>query len=493
MRTPASVDDIRELLPSLAITLAAHATDAVPSESGNKASASGKHDMNCKTILASEVSDIVSVGEHTYALWKPTLHLPRPRARLQRPAVYFTVHLTLSSKAITASNQNEVNRLKSFEPLPANVLEPLRFDPTLRESNMYLSEARITKSETGAIRPRNDLKPIRGASKRAFPIVPALFTRIRYSSVPDAMIASLHVETSQLVNGAVNINSVALDAPNAKVHSLCPLESPRQSWAGDETVLLYKLSHADESALSTPSAVFVKINADVSLDDRLLTSIEIKWQAQVDLSQTSAKPTCKWSRPLSGIKQLPMRPLSEGSARPPSIEVNQPTTPDDTSIVFSFTGTPTVKRNEDFELYVQCINRSNRARRFALVVLQPKHTRSRQQNQQPGPGNADLIATLFNAPPLERQKSPDVLDLNPDVRIGPLPPGACFEAPMRFRALATGVLDLGIIRIVDLDSRKTVDVKELPDIISIEGSLEDDDGRTKAGDDLTSTKATIIL
>ena len=68
--------------------------------------------------------------------------------------------------------------------------------------------------------------------------------------------------------------------------------------------------------------------------------------------------------------------------------------------------------------------------------------------------DTNLIASIFNAPPLERQKPPDVLDLNPDVRIGPLPPGACYETELRFRAMTTGVLELGAVRIVDVDSRQ---------------------------------------
>jgi hypothetical protein len=39
---------------------------------------------------------------------------------------------------------------------------------------------------------------------------------------------------------------------------------------------------------------------------------------------------------------------------------------------------------------------------------------------------------------------------------------------MEFRAVATGPLDLGIVRILDLDTKRTVDVLELPDVIALE-------------------------
>ena len=84
----------------------------------------------------------------------------------------------------------------------------------------------------------------------------------------------------------------------------------------------------------------------------------------------------------------------------------------------------------------------------------------------------EVIADLFNAPPVERQRPPDVFDLNPDMRIGPIPPGACYETELKFWAATTGVLDLGVARIIDLETRQTVDVKELPDVVVLDPSAE---------------------
>jgi hypothetical protein len=487
LKVTESEDEVRDILPKLEVALSAHATDAVPQDTGNKASASGKHDLTSRTILAADASGVMALEGHTYVLWKTTLHLPRPRARLQRPAVYFTTHVTISNKALSAPSELGSDMLKSFEPLPANVLEPLLFDPALRDSDIYLSETRITKVAPAAAQLHDDVKPIRGASKRAFPIVPALFTRIRYSALPDAVVASLHLETTQLVNGSVKINNVYLDVPNAKVESIYSLELPQESRGGDETVLLYKLSQASESAGPSPAAVFVKIDASVATEQGSQTNLEIKWQAQVDLSQAASKPTYKWSRPLSGSK-LPVRPSSEGAARPPSMDVNSTPSTGDSGITFTFTAAPKVVQNENFKLDVQCLNRSARPRRFALVVLQPKRTNTKQPQPQAQENSADtgLIASLFDAPPLERPRAPDVLDLNPDVRIGPLPPGACFETRMKFRALKTGALDLGVIRIVDLDTRQTVDVRELPDVISLDQAPDGEEGDSEKSEDSTA-------
>ena len=417
---------------------------------------------------------MLTAGDGTYVVWKPVLHLFRPRAKLQRPAIYFTAHLALSSAALDSTRHQEEKLLKSFEPLPGNVLEPLRYDPSLSEANAYLPESRITKVAPAVARTHDDMKPIRGASKRAFPIVPALFTRIRYSALSDVVVASLHLETTQLVNGTVRIQSVKLDCPNAKVENLCPLDYQKSNRPGDELVLLHKFVLTTETTTPNVSATFVQIGAVVTTDQGSEIELDIKWQAQVvDLSQIVSKPNYKWSRPLSGTAQLPARPSSHGAERPASLDASQKASSRESGITFNFTAPLIIAPDQDFSLNVQCINRSARPRRFALVVLQPKRTHTKAQQQDVGTQDADLIASLFNAPPLEREKSPDVLDLNPDVRIGPLLPGACVETQMKFRPTTTGVLDLGVARIVDLDSRQTVDVRELPDIVALEKTVEE--------------------
>ena len=458
---------MRAVLPSLEINLAAHATDAVPQGSGNTASASGKHDITSKTIPAFENATILSTGHSTYVVWKPELHLVRPRARLQRPAVYFTAYLAVTAETLRESRRNAADYLKNFESLSANVLEPLNFDSSAARSKLYLSEQRITKIEPASSRAQDNIKPIRGASKRAFPILPALFTRVRYSALPDSIIASLHIETSQAVTGSVQIRDVKLQVIDAGFETLTSVGWPRDTQAGDEIVLLYKIKALSEDATNTTSSVLVQLDATVSPKRESETQLDIRWQTEVDLSQQEPKPTYKWSRPLSGASHV-SKPSLQGVPRPNSLEADVKCTTSETGITFNFTATPTVVQHEEFKVDVHCVNRSTRSRRFALVVLPPKRMQPSRHQDFSNSENADVVANIFNAPPLERPKVPDVLDLNPDVRIGPLPPGAIYETQLKFRAMAAGVFDLGVIRIVDVDTRQTVDVRELPDIISLE-------------------------
>ncbi|KXT06513.1 hypothetical protein AC578_6057 [Pseudocercospora eumusae] len=469
LKTPRTEDEVCGTLAHLELVIAAHATDAVPQGSGNTASASGKHDLNSVTIQASDFADIVALGDQTFVIWNPRLHLSRPRTRLQRPAIYFTANLTIGSSGQKAPSGPTDPYLPSCEPLPANVLEPLRFDPALRSSDVFLSEARITKVAPKAPNLADVVRPIRGATKRAFPAVPALFTRIRYSTLPDAIVASLHLETSPVIAGTVRITKAELDIPHAKVEDLTNVSLPLETRGGDETIFLFKLLSLDNTrpAADNQSPVSISIRASASLDQGSETSFEIDWQAHVDLSHTWQKPSYRWSKPLSTSSHH--KSLSVQSLPKSSLDAGRRTSNEGTNegVTFNFTGPPVVPASTEFKLSVHCNNRSNRPRRFGLVMIQPKKSRAVMSSITNTSADTDMIANIFRAPPLEKSKLPDVLDLNPDVRIGPLPPGACFETHMTYKALKSGVLDLGTLRIVDLDSRQTVDVRELPDVIAM--------------------------
>lgn len=50
----------------------------------------------------------------------------------------------------------------------------------------------------------------------------------------------------------------------------------------------------------------------------------------------------------------------------------------------------------------------------------------------------------------------------------PLAPAACFTTELKFVALASGVLYLDALRVVDLNTQDTTDIRELPDIVAVE-------------------------
>lgn len=54
------------------------------------------------------------------------------------------------------------------------------------------------------------------------------------------------------------------------------------------------------------------------------------------------------------------------------------------------------------------------------------------------------------------------------LRNRPLAPFACFETELKFIALASGVLYLDSLRVVDLNTQEATDIRDVPDIVAID-------------------------
>lgn len=461
LKTSLRSDEVRDILPQLDLSIAAHATEAIPQGSGNTASASGKHDLNVKTIAAAIFKHMITASGHTYVTWEPYLHLSRPHARLQRPAIYFTANLTVSALQHEIFSRPEEQYLTSFEALPTNILESLSFGRAQEAPDLYLSESKITSH---APKPSSitDAIKIRGATRRAYPVVPALFTKIRYTTLPDGIIASLHLESSHIIAGSMRICKAEFTVPDAHVEDLTRIDLPLEACGGDETVLLYRVVASNPP--HEQSQISVSVRAEVILDQGSCCILEIEWQTQVDLRHAWQRLLYGWSRPATVSSHH--KTLSAAQFSPPMDIAPNRDESTEGGVTFIFTRGSIVQASSDFTLSVHCNNRSPRSRRFAVMMAQPRKCQLVKQVIASSEAVSDVDSSVFRTTPLERVKPPDTLDLNPDVKIGPLGPGAAFEAKMFFRALRPGILDVGTLRIVDLDTRQTADVKEIPDIIA---------------------------
>ncbi|KAK3618234.1 hypothetical protein LTR56_024778 [Elasticomyces elasticus] len=481
LRTAADAETVRGLLPTLEIVLAAHATDAVPQGTGNSASASGKHDLNSKALRAADSAEVVVAGDQTYVIWTLTLDLTRPRARLQRPAIYFTANLSLRSGETDVKAEKDY--LKPFEPLSRNVLEPLSTASDFRGTHVYMSEDRITKVAPKPLRREDTVRPIRGATKRAFPTTPALYTRLKFTIVPDAVIASLHLETSQVLAGTVSVDdiqvkvSAATDYPRGEVNAsedadavqcLTDASLPMTMSPGDETVLLYRLPRGRHDNGALESAILnVNVHATATLEEGSHTKLDLVWQYPLDKQEPVVDRTYSWSKHETSLNNKAERPPSMPSTMPASQDNSSLQSDAGAGVTFFFTAPETTNQYDDFHLSVKCINRSTQARQFALRPTRMKQS-SLATQPYPKSDNGDLVAGIFQAPALQRKKPEDIFCHTPNVNIGPIPPGASYDTTIDVRALTTGVLNMGTIRIQDLDSQQTVDVADLPDIIALE-------------------------
>jgi hypothetical protein len=52
--------------------------------------------------------------------------------------------------------------------------------------------------------------------------------------------------------------------------------------------------------------------------------------------------------------------------------------------------------------------------------------------------------------------------------ISHLAPGACYTADLKFLALSAGVLSVDAVRLVDLGTNETSDIRDVPAIVAVE-------------------------
>ncbi|KAF7594121.1 hypothetical protein BBP40_010120 [Aspergillus hancockii] len=71
----------------------------------------------------------------------------------------------------------------------------------------------------------------------------------------------------------------------------------------------------------------------------------------------------------------------------------------------------------------------------------------------------------------------DLVCLSTDLRVGPLLPGTCFATEIKLLPLTVGALHLEAVRLVEVNTNETIDIKDLPDILSFDRkgiSVQDD-------------------
>ncbi|KAF2768010.1 hypothetical protein EJ03DRAFT_138392 [Teratosphaeria nubilosa] len=500
LKATAGEDDLKSLLPHLEIALAAHATDAMPQGTGNTTTVSGTYDVVSQSIAGAAYDRLLTVDNVSFVVWKATLHLVRPRARLQRPAVYFTANLSIAVQPSTVPSAEETE-LKPFEPLPANVLAPLNRVPEFEGKDIHLSADTITKVAPKAPKKVDIVKPVRGASKQAFPILAAMFVRIKSTRLPDGSVASLHLESSRNVAGNFVVDDLKLVVPDPDarykavaaadqaaregrnaatttdielkaLHPLIQPDMPIRMFAGDETILLYQIE-------ANTTKLYVSVKATLSLDQGTTLKLDMTNEASERSTalQASTDTQYQWSR-LAKHDATPQTQVSLASAQKPHSIDDKDRPPSAGSITIYFTAPATTFKGDEFVVKVKCVNSTKRTRHLTIV---PVHQRPAQivRRTQPSPdakGEINSVAGIFDASlsfsSAQPQVQPKVVCLTPDLRIGPLVPGASYDTQVIFRATSDGVLELWPLRVIDLETKQTVDVWDLPDVVALEADAE---------------------
>ncbi|KAG9525811.1 hypothetical protein KCV07_g1129, partial [Aureobasidium melanogenum] len=309
----------------------------------------------------------------------------------------------------------------------------------------------------------------------------AIKVHITPEQVSDVLLC-LDLESAR--HGGVQIDEIKAEGSSLTVEpfsaDLAALSLPTTLQTGDKSTFLYKLARPKDTAgvpshHSRPSSVTFQIRAVAQVSDTCSAQIQARWHGNVNFP------------PLQPAKSMPLRPQSVASTtqdRPLSKRVSTMTTRpmsgmtqvDSAGVTFAFTAPDKVKEGETFLLDVFVVNRSTRRKRLAIVAI-PKSVKSAQSqhtlrfpniSRQDSHHTAEAVMddrTIYHMQDQREARISEVVCLNADVRVGPLPPGACHNVQLEFLTLSSGLVGLAAVHVVDLDSRETTQITELPDIM----------------------------
>lgn len=349
--------------------------------------------------------------------------------------------------------------LPSLAPIPVNLFQGLDQDPVFAKRPPRLSALRVSKITPKTSVEKDLLRPIRAGTRRLFRIAPALIWRIRYSkwqssSNDISIIASLDIEAASVPKNIVRLDNLHLELSGGQVE---PYSSSNQPYPllckpGDQTTLIFKLkpdigmvAPARNSTLSHNLDLHMKVTALVS--DECTPRMSIAWKTTVDFAVDTTPGQGKMGfhreQPLSQGNTQAVQSATQSSSNIKHPGPDSLPAPEEHLIQQQTHGTPLVEVTltisgpgrlhvgEVFRWTVFIINKSDRARRLALVAI-PRRRRGEMRRHENRPSvssieksdqedlpEAVVDENIIHAKQRNAQlEHADLICLSTDVRVG---------------------------------------------------------------------------
>lgn len=454
----------------------------------------------------------------------------RPRVRMQHPMLSFKASGTFRQSLPSTVGSPGDRLLPSGVPASTNVLEPLGGDRELRGIRPQLTALRLDRISTDTSLAATR-QVIRSKPAKPFPALPAISARVRYSksagSFPRlATIASLDVEISPYQDVEVQLTDVNMQLSDGSVDNLCAshaIKLPRSCQPRDNLVFLFRLSPGNgEGHSSNPRSLSklleIWIHAQVLSSNICRPNVRMRWRTTIDFS-TALNPNYGGpSQNMQRSNKPSSLPLASDDAQGRNASRNLDVATDDhrdshqraTAIPgFGVTLTLTAPRDvyvgQPFTWDVFVVNRSDKAQKLAIVVIPKRkaddHQRhmakpsvsSKVASQRDGMDHADAVMDenqLYAMQKMNIQEAAPIVCLSTDVRIGyvqshgrwrtgrlmskrNLNPGFCHNSELKFLPLCKGILNIEAVRVIDVLSNESIDIRDLPEIVAEERGSDD--------------------
>lgn len=439
----------------------------------------------------------------TLVIWETFVTLHRPKTKFPNPGVVTVLSTTVDASELPKSGAGDYY-LPSFEPLSANILEPLKAIPGLEVDPPYLESNSLERVLPKA-RPSENILRIPQVVWPPLRVLPALIARLRTSksstsAITGSAMASLEIEIVPFVEIRASLEKIDVSLREGQVQALMPTKLPLSCQSRDSIIFLYKLQASKQVSILSSLLISDQARSDTSKIETLSVSllmkivvaptctsvIEMAWTTNVDLTSSSHRTIGSLSdwgnfhgQITSKIQRMPNTDGTLPSATSTRLK----------GIIITFTASSEpVFVGEPFHWEVHIHNASPQPIRIAIVPLPRLQRMSTPQSQsyaarhhapktsatsiisERRPG-LDFQSNSYSFSEALNQLAPAVLDenikfalshsrakamdsdllsLTAELRIGPLGPGASHEARITMMAFRKGFLAVDCVRVVDL-------------------------------------------
>ncbi|KAL2832119.1 TRAPP trafficking subunit Trs65-domain-containing protein [Aspergillus cavernicola] len=450
-------------------------------------------------VVVNEFEGETGDGNHVYVIWSLDTFLKRPRIRIQHPSIIFIASASLNPAENRQLDSREDVYLPSLVPASTNVLQPLSRDPAFSQKDPFLPASRLLRV-VPAKYSEDPIYNVLQESGHPMRILPAASAKIRYSRLNSysgrpTTIANLDFEITPFLNCEVVFDRADLRLSDGSIEILTDgpgLVPPVKCYPRDDITLIYKLTpeYGPDSSPSTTvmvSTLDISLEAVIKVSDNCKPRILMQWTTNIDFSMAlnpnfggPSQALQRVNRPMSLGTLASQASTAAGGIQPNRTSLRERAySATDLGVTMSFSGPPSVQVGKPFSWSVFIVNRSTTPRKFAMVAIPRRkvaNTRghvARPSSSSMSNRRSDQVAEAVTDDNIVHamQKSvagqeADLVCLSTDVRVGPLLPGTCYSTELKFLPLAVGSLRLESVRLIDVNTNETTDIRDVPDILS---------------------------
>ena len=331
-------------------------------------------------------------------------------------------------------------------PTALNLLQSFENDPALAGIHPRLSAMRINKIAPTAPIAREIVRPIRNGQRPLYRVLPPLIWRMRYARLQTplsdlSLVASLDLEIAQFAPYDVQISKIAVSLHGGHVQPLAAQRDGGQIYKpGDQLTYLYMIK-PELAPDGTPSLgnkghfLTLNLEAEVFMSKRCRPKIAVEWLTPVDFTNKRTSSLIRAAQRLSSSIGHNAKALNPDSlpAHDTQSQQDQGEADNTINITITVSGPPKVVVGDVFSWDVFIINRSDKTRRLAVLVI-PKRKRDFESRSRPSTasgagGNTttgqDLVApavvdenVVYARQKSARMETAELICLTTDIRLG---------------------------------------------------------------------------